>query len=412
MIGNKLNTYITNILPIYGWKIFSVAILFLLLYTIRYSIYEREQIALLERPRAIEGVENKVLYYEYNGEFYTKDNIDVNVFPKEWEKKEKKDFLIQQNEGFKKTILSQYDNLHKITGALEFPTQYKKMKIVYDNHLFQDGWFPYDKNKREYHYIVSYVISYQGERIEDEVQVTFKKEDITNKYIEQYVAYFLKKDMERNNEEVSRKEIVLKKNIDGIVGEISYYEQKELQHPIKIVFIVGILIVALSILMKRKIQEKEEVILKEKRIQLATIIKQYVLLHDCGLILQKSFYYSILNASKGRMIDEKNREVLENIKMWIENNEGLTYVLKVFCEYYQFNEGKKFARLLLHNLELGDSLLTIQLRELSEQMWEERIYLAKKEGEKASSKLIIPIVMILCIVITLTIIPTFMAAKI
>ena len=73
------------------------------------------------------------------------------------------------------------------------------------------------------------------------------------------------------------------------------------------------------------------------------------------------------------MIDEKNREVLENIKMWIENNEGLTYVLKVFCEYYQFNEGKKFARLLLHNLELGDSLLTIQLRELSEQMWEERI---------------------------------------
>lgn len=65
-----------------------------------------------------------------------------------------------------------------------------------------------------------------------------------------------------------------------------------------------------------------------------------------------------------------------------------------FAERCGVKEVRKFASMVIQGLEKGGSELTYFLKDMSEEMWLEKRNMVKRKGEKANSKLLVPIVII------------------
>ena len=67
----------------------------------------------------------------------------------------------------------------------------------------------------------------------------------------------------------------------------------------------------------------------------------------------------------------------------------------------------KFSTLLTQNLRKGSTRLGPLLKEESRLAFEERKNTAKKAGEEAGTKLLLPMVMMLCVVMLMILLPAF-----
>ena len=73
---------------------------------------------------------------------------------------------------------------------------------------------------------------------------------------------------------------------------------------------------------------------------------------------------------------------------------------------------RKFGTLLSQNLRKGSKGLTDLLGREAEEAFEERKNLAKKLGEEAGTKLVIPLFLMLIIVFAIVIVPAFFSISI
>ena len=67
--------------------------------------------------------------------------------------------------------------------------------------------------------------------------------------------------------------------------------------------------------------------------------------------------------------------------------------------------------MMIQNLQKGSSEVVVFLRDMSNEAWEEKKHEVKRKGEKASSKLIMPIGLIFLGVLILIIVPMFSSLK-
>lgn len=63
---------------------------------------------------------------------------------------------------------------------------------------------------------------------------------------------------------------------------------------------------------------------------------------------------------------------------------------------------------MIQNLLKGNEEIAYFLKEMSDEMWEEKKHLAKRKGEAANSKLLIPTVMIFVGILGMIMIPAFL----
>lgn len=67
--------------------------------------------------------------------------------------------------------------------------------------------------------------------------------------------------------------------------------------------------------------------------------------------------------------------------------------------------------MMIQNLQKGSNEVVIFLRDMSAEAWEEKKHEVKRKGEKASSKLILPIGLVFFGVLILIIVPIFGSLK-
>ena len=79
-----------------------------------------------------------------------------------------------------------------------------------------------------------------------------------------------------------------------------------------------------------------------------------------------------------------------------------------FADRCSVKEVRKFTSLILQNLQKGNSEIAFFLKEMSNEMWEEKKHLVKRKGEAANSKLLIPIGMIFVGILIMIMVPAFM----
>ena len=97
----------------------------------------------------------------------------------------------------------------------------------------------------------------------------------------------------------------------------------------------------------------------------------------------------------------------------IELSNGIQEIeaYKAFGERCSIKSLRKFSTMMIQNLQKGSSEVVVFLRDMSNEAWEEKKHEVKRKGEKASSKLIMPIGLIFLGVLILIIVPMFSSLK-
>lgn len=80
---------------------------------------------------------------------------------------------------------------------------------------------------------------------------------------------------------------------------------------------------------------------------------------------------------------------------------------KAFGERCAIKPLKKFASMMIQNLQKGSSEVVAFLKDMSDEAWEEKKHMAKRKGEVASSKLMLPIGLIFLGVLLIIVVPMF-----
>lgn len=102
---------------------------------------------------------------------------------------------------------------------------------------------------------------------------------------------------------------------------------------------------------------------------------------------------------------------MRNTAMELSNGIQEVEAYKTFGERCSIKSLRKFSTMMIQNLQKGSNEVVLFLRDMSIEAWEEKKHEVKRKGEKASSKLILPIGLIFFGVLILIVVPIFGSLK-
>ncbi|MDO4519042.1 MAG: type II secretion system F family protein [Eubacteriales bacterium] len=155
----------------------------------------------------------------------------------------------------------------------------------------------------------------------------------------------------------------------------------------------------------KAVQKRQEQMLMDY----PALIMKFTLLIQAGLSLRKTFQKIAVDYKKSKI---ENRWAYEEIiAACYEMDSGISEQEA----YYRFGERcgqvkyKVFATLLVQNLHMGSTYLAAMLEQEAANAWEERKRKAKVLGEVAATKLLIPMIMMMFVVMAIVMIPAFLS---
>ncbi|MCQ4086753.1 type II secretion system F family protein [Saccharibacillus sp. JS10] len=140
-----------------------------------------------------------------------------------------------------------------------------------------------------------------------------------------------------------------------------------------------------------KVKEREEKILME----LPEMLNQIVLLVGAGETVQQAIvHYAQQKESSTHPL---HRELNKMSQQW-RSGDPFHQAFEQFGKRCGVQEATVFVTTVLLNHKRGGGEFAMALRELSRSLWEKRKALGRIQGEKASSKMVFPMVLILLVV--------------
>lgn len=168
------------------------------------------------------------------------------------------------------------------------------------------------------------------------------------------------------------------------------------------ILLMGVaLIVVLAVYIEydqiNKINKRHEIIQRE----FPHMVSQMALLVNAGMPLREVI---IVSAQKGDGILYQELQTLANdMANGIPDYEALAK----FSSRCGVDSVRKFSSLVQQNVRKGSSELSESLMELSTEIWRGRVSAVKELGEKASTKLMIPIMIIFIGIMLMVVVPIF-----
>ena len=148
---------------------------------------------------------------------------------------------------------------------------------------------------------------------------------------------------------------------------------------------------------------------REMKVAYPVIINKFVLYMGAGMTVRGSFLKIVADYQKNcKTHQDAYEEMLYSCRELSAGvSEGLVY--ERFGKRSGLQEYARFAAMLGQNLKKGNTALLGRLREESEKAMQEDLQFRKKMGEEAETKLLVPMIMMLGIVMLLVMIPAFTA---
>ncbi len=167
-------------------------------------------------------------------------------------------------------------------------------------------------------------------------------------------------------------------------------------------FIVGIVFTGLAYyyfgtVTSKKIQKRSDELLHD----FSEVVSKLALLTNAGMILREA-WQEVAYAGAGIIYKEMQTAVNEM-------NNGVAEV----DAFYNFGtrciipEVKKFTSTIIQGMTKGNSELTEMLQEQSKEVWQMKKQVVRREGEKAASKLLIPICIMFVGILIMILVPIF-----
>lgn len=178
------------------------------------------------------------------------------------------------------------------------------------------------------------------------------------------------------------------------------------------IFLISILIGLVLYMLKegeldRAIKKRQEEILYD----FPEVVNKLTILINAGMTFHRAWQKIVGDYQKKerkRILYEEMVQVALDIQTGISESEAI----ENFGKRCQCMEVIRLSSILVQNMKRGSQSLTIALKALRIEVWSIRTSNARKLGEKASTKLLIPMAISLLTVLLVVIAPTFMKMKI
>ncbi|MCM1143186.1 MAG: type II secretion system F family protein [Blautia sp.] len=162
---------------------------------------------------------------------------------------------------------------------------------------------------------------------------------------------------------------------------------------------------------RKKIDEDLEKRKKELLLDYPEIISKLTLYMGAGMTIRSAFlkmgedYKKRDTSGRKRYVYEEILLLCHELQSGVSETEAYTHLGKR-CQLQHY---RKLCALLSQNLRKGSNDLLIMLQQEAVNAFEERKNTAKKLGEEAGTKLLVPMMMMLCIVMALIMVPAFLS---
>ena len=200
---------------------------------------------------------------------------------------------------------------------------------------------------------------------------------------------------------------------DHVNGKKITYKKKADQRSLAAAFL-GVLAVILFVL-KEKDEVKKERIKRKKQMMLdyPEIVDKLTLLISAGMTV-KNAWFRIAEEYRQKKTVHKTRYAYEEMETaCYEMKSGISEMesYERFAERCDLQAYLKLGALLSQNLRKGNRGLAELLQAEAAQAFEERKALAKRQGEEAGTKLLLPMFFMLGVVLIIVIVPAFMSVR-
>lgn len=135
------------------------------------------------------------------------------------------------------------------------------------------------------------------------------------------------------------------------------------------------------------------------------MLSKLTLLVNAGVPIREA-WIKVSATNEGILYQE-----MRNTAMELNNGTQEVEAYKNFGERCSIKSLRKFSTMMIQNLQKDSNEVVIFLRDMSAEAWEEKKHEVKRKGEKASSKLILPIGLVFFGVLILIIVPIFGSLK-
>lgn len=146
-----------------------------------------------------------------------------------------------------------------------------------------------------------------------------------------------------------------------------------------------------------KLQERRDELIKD----FPSVLSKLALLVNSGMMLREA--WRTVSSNGEGLIYREMRLTIEEMNQGISEMEAY----QNFAERCEVKEIKRFASSVTQNMLKGNAELAKVLKEMSDEMWNEKKNLVKRQGEAADSKLLIPTVLIFAAVLIVIMVPMF-----
>lgn len=257
-----------------------------------------------------------------------------------------------------------------------------------------------------------------GESVDIDIGVTLSYESYEESYV--IPARVVPKPMSADESLIKRFKDYISAADKKSAGESGFYlpesfEGKKLVYHLEdgmnfhLIWIMGIIVAILLYLREKnndrqKLEKKKRELLKDY----PDIVSKLIVFIGAGLSVRQSWEgivkdYESENKEK-RYAYEEMAKSLARLKTGTQEN----VVYKEFGRSCLLRQYMKLASLLEQNRKSGISTLGTLLGMESQSAWEERLNLAKREGEELNTKLLLPLFMMLLIVMMMIIVPALL----
>ncbi len=325
-------------------------------------------------------------------------------------KEEAGEYFQQAKEEIDETFCRDGETISHVTEAVN-------LKESYAGGVVQAAW-----NFDDYTAIQTDGILAEEELPEDGILINAEAELVCGDYREVYAFSFraypkeltkaeeilaeVEKALDEQQKKAGVRQLTLPEEVSGV--KLSWSEKKE--HMAGKMLLLEILVLAMIPVIKREQRRQEE---KKRResflLDYPDIVSKITVLMGSGMSLKQS--WNQISARYSEKRQKNNIQIHDAYEEMVKTNREIQDGESERLAYQKFGERVgiyayyRFVRILIQNLQKGTRGLCELLKQESETAFEERKLLAKKMGEEAGTKMLIPLILMMAIVMAIVIMP-------
>lgn len=158
----------------------------------------------------------------------------------------------------------------------------------------------------------------------------------------------------------------------------------------------------------QRVEEREE----QMRMDYPELVSKLALLLGAGMTVQNAWQRIASDYARKKLPESERRYAYEEMLLTVNELKNGVYqseALEGFGRRCRLPCYNKLATLLTQNLRSGSMNLAALLQEEAVEAFEERKHMARRQGEKAGTKLLFPMMLLLSIVMVMIIVPSFVS---